>query len=1006
MKISVLPVLCALLVALSAHAQSAHAQSIRQTFNFNREWQFQLGDHPGAEKTTFDDAAWSRIGLPHSFSLPYFASKHFYVGYGWYRKEFQVPAQWKGKRLFLDFEGAFQDAEVWVNGQKVGRHRGGYTGFNLDITRAARTGANVVAVRINNLWNARLAPRAGEHVFSGGIYRDVSLVVTNPVHTTWYGTYVTTPKVSRESATVRVQTEVINESGSARTVVVRQTVWAPDGKPVARWQTQQKVAPGQTALFDQTSPSISRPLLWHPDHPFLYTVTTDVLEGNRALDKSTSSLGFRWFKWTADKGFFLNGEHIYLYGANMHQDRAGWGDAATNADFERDLKMTKDAGFNAIRATVYPHDPAFSATCDRLGLLLWEENTFWGIGGFKPDGYWNSGAYPPDPKDQPEFEASVKQQLREMIRVHRNHPSVVVWSMCNEPFFSDTSVMPRVKSFLGELVTLSHQLDPTRPAALGGVQRPLDESRIDKVGDIAGYNGDGASIGIFQNPGLPNIVSEYSSTTATRPGDYKPGWDQLAKDEGKPVHAWRSGQIIWCMFDHGSIAGDNLGRMGIVDYFRIPKRAYYWYRNEYKHIPPPAWPTAGTPAKLRLQADKTTLKAVDGTDDTQLMVTVLDASGKELSNSVPVTLTLISGPGEFPTGPSITFEPKSDIAILDGKAAIEFRSYLAGTSVIRATSPGLPPAEIKIVSQGAPKWVAGKTPPVQPRPYVRYTQVPVSSLKTTPGLTLAADRPTKASSTAPNSSSASVNDGKIATLWQAAPTDKAPWIQVDLENTYTLNRVQLIFPAAGHYQYDISVSANGTNWTTVNDQSQSQSTEVERIAVGNLGSGVRFLRVTFSAWPPGKSAALAEIAVGGGTDLKFSAGRLSGTVIGTTGSWNDDRNTTREAAFDGNPATFFDAPNPDGSWVGLDLGRPTRISKIRFRPRAILPQRMVGGQFQGASTPDFENAVDLFTIKTSPDANTMSESTINIATPFRYVRYLSPDGGSGNIAELEFYEMF
>jgi beta-galactosidase len=935
--------------------------------------------------------------------MPYFASNHFYVGYGWYRKQFQVPAQWKGRRLFLNFEGAFQKAEVWVNGQSVGQHAGGYTGFEFDVTRAVKTGPNVVAVRVNNLWNARLAPRAGEHTFSGGLYRDVSLVVTQPVHIAWYGTSVTTPKVSRESATVRVQTEVINQSASARTVAVRQTLWSPGGKSVARWQTQRKIAAGQTVVFDQTSPSIATPLLWHPDHPSLYTVTTDVLEGNLALDRTTSPLGFRWFKWTADRGFFLNGEHLYLYGANVHQDHAGWGDAVTNAGFERDVKLVKAAGFNFIRGSHYPHDPAFVEACDREGILLWSENAFWGIGGFKPDGYWNASAYPPDAKDQAEFEASVKQQLSEMIRIQRNHPSVVVWSMSNEPFFSDRGVLPRVKSFLGELVTLSHTLDATRPAAVGGAQRPLDDNRIDLAGDIAGYNGDGATLPLFQNPGIPSLVAEYGSTTAVRPGDYKPGWDQLARDDGKPVHTWRSGQAIWCMFDHGSIAGDNLGRMGIVDYFRIPKRAFYWYRNEYKHIPPPQWPTPGTPAKLRFQADKTALKAVDGTDDSQLMVTVLDAAGQEISNNIPVTLSIVSGPGEFPTGPSITFAPKSDIAILDGKAAIEFRSYFAGTSVIRATSPGLAPAEIKIVSLGSPQWVAGKTPAVAPRPYLRFSQEPTAALGDVSQLTLAADRPTKASSTAMGSSSASVNDGQIATQWQAAPTDKAPWIQIDLENTYVLNRARLVFPAAGLYQYTIAVSANGTNWTTVVDQSQNENAEQTRMAVGNFGSGIRFLRVNFIGWPQDKTAALAELAVGGGTDLKPRAGQLGGTIIGTLGSWNDDSNSTRDAAFDGKADTYFDAPDENGAWLGLDLGLPQRIAKIRFRPRANLPQRMVGGRFQGSNSPDFKEAVDLATITEAPPADRMSEATLSNTSPFRYVRYLAPDGGSGNIAELEIY---
>src|SRR6185437_4652940 len=183
---------------------------LRQTINFNREWKFQLGDVAGAEATMFDDARWNDADLPHSFSMPYFAADRFYVGYGWYRKHLDIPTDWTGKRVFLEFDGVFQVAEVFVNGQRIGEHQGGYTGFTFDITGALQPRNNVVAVRVNNIWNARLAPRAGEHTFSGGIYRDVRLVVTAPLHVAWYGTFVTTPQVSKHSGMVNVKTELVN----------------------------------------------------------------------------------------------------------------------------------------------------------------------------------------------------------------------------------------------------------------------------------------------------------------------------------------------------------------------------------------------------------------------------------------------------------------------------------------------------------------------------------------------------------------------------------------------------------------------------------------------------------------------------------------------------------------------------------------------------------------------------------------------------------------------------
>ena len=190
-----------------------------------------------------------------------------------------------------------------------------------------------MAVRVNNHWDARLAPRGGEHAFSGGIYRDVRLVVTAPLHVAWYGTSVTTPQVSKESATVNVKTEVVNESAAAKSVTLKTSVLDAEGKIVARMESKQTIAAWRPNIFDQTSQAIANPKLWSPEHPNLYSVKTVVLDGGKPVDDYTSPLGFRWFKWTADQGFFLNGEHHYFKGANVHQDHAGWGDAVADSGF-------------------------------------------------------------------------------------------------------------------------------------------------------------------------------------------------------------------------------------------------------------------------------------------------------------------------------------------------------------------------------------------------------------------------------------------------------------------------------------------------------------------------------------------------------------------------------------------------------------------------------------------------------------------------------------------------
>ena len=760
-----------------------------------------------------------------------------------------MPAAWTGKRVNLEFDGVFQVAEVFVNGQRIGEHQGGYTGFTFDITDAVKTGDNVVAVRVNNLWNAapgaaRRRARFFRRHLSRRAARRHRAVACGVV---WH--------VRHHAAGVEGIRHGEREDRSGRTIparpksaTVKTRVLDAKGKTVAQMESTQTIAAGATNVFDQTSAPIANPKLWSPEHPNLYSVKTVVLDGGKPVDDYTSPLGFRWFKFTADQGFFLNGEHYYFKGANVHQDHAGWGDAVADSGFFRDVKLVKDAGFDFIRGSHYPHAPAFAAACDQIGRFVLVGKLFLGHGRIqKPAGL--PARIRRTPADEADFEASVKASLRDMIRINRNHPSIIVWSMDNEVFFSDRSVMPKVRNFLRDLVAYSHELDPTRPAGIGGCQR----GDIDKLGDVAGYNGDGARL--FVNPGIPSVVTEYGSTMTDRPGKYEPGWGDLPGTPGADRNidgswrlavAQRRSDLVRVRPRQHRRAGDS-ARMGMVDYFRLPKRQWYWYRNEYLHIPPPAWPSNGVPAALKLTADKTTLDSVDGTDDAQIIVTVVDKDGKAISNCPPVTLAVESGPGEFPTGPSITFAPDSDITIRDGQAAMEFRSYYAGKTVIRATSPGLKDATIQIISRGEPRFIAGKTPPVQPRPYVRFTG---STPRPVQCSRLGLNNPTRASSEAPGHSGRLANDGNPATFWQAAAGDTNAWWRVDLERIVTVSQTKLTFPTEGNWRYTIEISDDGENgWKIISDQTQNAGSAKIQIQPAGSGAHGRFLRVTFAGTP-------------------------------------------------------------------------------------------------------------------------------------------------------------
>jgi hypothetical protein len=847
-----------------AVADGGPAEGPRQEAVINRDWRFTLGDPPSAAAPGTDDVGWQRVDLPHSFSEPYFLSPDFYQGVGWYRKHLPLPADAAGRRVCLEFDGAYRAATVFLNGRPVGRHPGGYTGFSIDVTDAARPGAdNVLAVRLDNRWNARLAPRSGDHLFSGGIYRDVRLVITDPLHVAWYGTAVRTVTATDATATLTVETELANDGSGPVRAAVQTDVIDRTGTVVATARSDpQAIGGSRSATVSQAIGPIAHPSLWSPRAPTMYSLRTTVFNGDRPADAYRTEFGIRTVQFTADRGFFINGQHLYFTGANVHQDHAGWGDAATDAGAARDVRLVHDAGFNFIRGSHYPHSPAFADACDRLGVLFWSENDFWGSGGRGEGNYRDAGAYPTGVDDQAPFEQSVLDDLRDMIRVHRNHPSIIVWSTGNEDFFTAKPTLPRVRDLLKKEVALAHALDPTRPVGIGGCQR----GDLDTIGDVAGYNGDGARL--FLHPAVPSVVTEYGSVYTTRPGKYDPGWGDLPRGAGKPDddhpypwrYPWRSGESLWCAFDHGTQFGPRLGQMGIVDYFRIPKRAWYWYRNAYAHVPPPAWPAPGTPAGLRLTADKTTIEHADGTDDVQLTVTVVDGAGRAISNSPPVELTVISGPGELPTGPSLHFAEGTDIPIADGTAAIEMRAYSAGPTVVRATSPGLAPAELTIACAGGPPFVPGTTPMAVAQPYVRFV-TPGRRVAKRAGHgdgSLGRDNPTFATTEAPGHAANLANDGDAATYWQADANDRHPAWTVDLERAAALVSVHIVFPTPAVRHFAVETSDDRNAWRPAADPVRDDAAVAVRdVSLAPATKG-RFVRIAFTDVPAG-GASISEL---------------------------------------------------------------------------------------------------------------------------------------------------
>lgn len=856
----------------------------REKINFNREWKFIRSDVENGEGLGFDDSKWTDVGLPHNFSIPYNMESNFYVGYGWYRKTFEVPENWEGKEVNIEFEGAFQVTEVFVNGEYVGTHEGGYTGFTFDITDFVKTGENLIAVRVNNIWQPDLAPRAGDHQFTGGIYRDVYLTVTDPVHVTWYGTFVNTPdltnpgfdpsainvldnytseddikeNIKKKRSNVNVKTEVKNESKVAKKVKVKQQVVDKNNKVVSEFYSpEQLIEPGEIHNFDDVSEQIKNIELWDNDNPYVYKVYTTVYSDDIAVDSYESPLGFRWAQYRND-GFYLNGEKILLDGANVHQDHGGWADAVTNEGFSRDVAMIKESGMNFIRGSHYPHDPSFAEACDEQGVLFWSEAVFWGMGGCngKDDPStlsakdWFKDAYPQNPEDEAKFEESCKIALAEMIRVNRNHPSIINWSMGNEVFFTASKTQAKAKNLVNEMRNLSHELDPTRKAAMGGVQREGYDSL--EVCDIAGYNGDGGRI---TNLTMPNVVAEYGSQTADRPGQLRPYYNDIAvpgtTDEYRLTEN-SAGLTLWCAFHHGTIGGSGLAKMGMIDYYRLPLNTWYWYRDTKTGVKPEA-SKSGESTKIKIEASQATIDN-DGTSDTQIIVTMVDDEGNWVNDSRNVTLQVVNGPGVFPTGKVYDF--KAGDTMRDGKAAIEFRSFFSGETTIIATAPGLPESELKLTTMNT----TGDVESDEPDNFLVITEEDNTEKIEEPDQyganNVASGRPAFPSSN--NEDKVLALDGNIETSWVADVTGSNEYWMIDLEFAQYLYKLKLGFNELPYpYKIEVSTDKEEGPWTTVVEYTK-DTINKRPVEESVDGLEARFIKVTFIDVPEDKKAFLSE----------------------------------------------------------------------------------------------------------------------------------------------------
>jgi len=449
---------------------------------FDADWRFHRGGAQGAEAEDFDDSKWRRLDLPHDWSIedlpgtgsPFQpdaisqVSGGFTVGgTGWYRKTFRVPAEDKGRRVVVQFDGVYMNADVWLNGQQLGTHPYGYTSFWLDLTDKIKFGgANVIAVKVKN---------EGENSrwYSGsGIYRHVWLKTLDPLHVAQWGTYVTTPEVSAASARVSLKTRVLNEGEQpARVRLVTRLVDA-SGAEVARAEASHTIEPKGAHEFGQDA-SLKSPALWSPDAPALYTAVSEVYREGELTDRTETKFGVRSISFDAARGFLLNGQPLKLRGGCLHHDNGPLGARAYDRAEERRVELLKAAGYNALRLAHNPPSPAFLAACDRLGMLVIDEAF----------DMWREGKNPHD--YHLFFDEWWQRDTESMVLRDRNHPSVVMWSIGNE---IPNRAKPEVVATAKALADYVRHLDPTRPVTSAVNDMGEDKDPYFATLDVAGYN--------------------------------------------------------------------------------------------------------------------------------------------------------------------------------------------------------------------------------------------------------------------------------------------------------------------------------------------------------------------------------------------------------------------------------------------------------------------------------------------------------------------------------------
>ncbi|MBU2918846.1 DUF4982 domain-containing protein [Psychrosphaera sp. F3M07] len=426
-------VLLALLLQACSGANKDQLTSTR-TISFNANWQFSLGDDQTFAKPDFDDSQWRTLTLPHDWSIEAEfdekyngATAYLPGGIGWYRKTFQTDPAWLNNTTYIYFDGVYANSEVYLNGKHIGGRINGYSPFFIDISKYLNKENNIIAVKVDHQRYIDSRWYTGS-----GIYRDVELISTSKLHIPVWGSYVTTPSITKESAEILTQIEVTNNFNQSQSFTIKNSIYDPNHNLVSEQTIHSSIKPNSTTSISNTA-LVNYPALWDINSPNMYNLVSEVILDGKTVDTYKTPFGIRTIEYDANKGFFLNGKSLKIKGVNVHHDAGLVGTAVPDDVWRRRLVTLKKAGVNAIRTAHNPMRSSFLDLCDELGLLVQAEIfDEWDNPKDKRLNQWERHDDDISRGYAEVFQTEAEHDLKDPIKRDRNHPSIIMWSIGNE----------------------------------------------------------------------------------------------------------------------------------------------------------------------------------------------------------------------------------------------------------------------------------------------------------------------------------------------------------------------------------------------------------------------------------------------------------------------------------------------------------------------------------------------------------------------------------------------